>query len=1560
MDANIQRVFKQLKPAGSDGFEGLIASLLEALTGVHFNLAISGSQEGRDMSSRRAYGNVIAVECKRYGENTSFDERELLGEVAQVVQAIPDLDVWVLVTSRDIPSQLEEVLNRFTEQQGIKFISISSAGGSPSSLEVLCAHSPEIFIAYSKISSNSKPGEISNSLNRITTHPNFQQHLTSLRTEFLSPLVGYASWRAKQNKWFIRCLTSDREARANFGQPINVEDKNAMLITRRVAWQSMDKWLGTWKVSHDQMVILGEEGDGKTWATVSWLCNQIKTTEEFPGVIFLSSTDLNSYDVIKQLSDIISRRLFNLSEEQMEPRFRRWIRSPNEKNPRLILVLDGINERRTSEWWRVLLDKLSGEPWYSSTAIILTCRTLYWNRHFAPLRHFKFSALTLEPYDDNELSEALAYYGLNHGDIPDNVLTLVRKPRYFDLMIRHRKRISESGDVTVARLIYEDWRDRLERKQNIPLSDSDFQNLIRKLAQIHKGKTASLSEDDLAHTLSVVEDRGRILEEMRTSAILRPHGGKYKIDEKLLVYGLGLLLVDQLEQASADAVDFQEVISKWLEPHSDMDIKTNICEYAALHSLYLKDLPIYAKVALFQIWVESRNPSQDVEEAFLAYLPIDPNVYIALAEIVWSETANNPWAQEMLISSFLKWYSTENISPVLRSAFERWLGFVHINGFPLGRKPDDIEKIRLDISERLGRDIELGSLPFAGYSLTVIDDDGQLRLARAALAIISHLPRIDFIHAIALGCVAEAIMGSPDKYDLFAWIIRTSTMPLWNEIRSEAEHLLTFNTIVTQQAAYRLLSFEGSREAIVLRKTIVDNIFPIYPHIEQHKQDPCTSGFSWSLKDCYKCLDRKDQKLEWVVRQISSYCVDPNLPVPDHLKVQFSNLTEDINVNSMWILMGPTMDDHKFEMYEPVLMAYAPHSAAELIHSLLAEINTREGMAQRQMSIRLEEHYIILTAEEKEKIFQVWNELISGIGAWSDVEETTEMFLFKLVLKNLSGDDQLQALLRRPERSRDLTIYSNSFLQIENWDIVRNELMIEIGTKRISRLLWFISTFPKEIPLDILTSIAKLINHTESLIRFHALEITYHAENTELIAVVLNSGWKWSPSHCDFENHWGSLVLSEYGQDMPFVSVCTRIHPAYLGHAIFSRGNQENEIEFYVQSIHKLWLGLETRAPDLPIDTPNFTVDSTEANNVEHMGRLGVSKESFDRSVTWISHHASWGGTHSDDFDFNIFDNNSYINRQKSLLDILREAIAQQKAAGNFLFGHDFHHEELGKIDERYPDLVDEWIKAALKDTPQVNRYLRLSSSFYVALCISLLKKKEMEKALPLYWRLQDAGMRVKVVDYHTKMELIDLALFASPPTDRLRKAWSSKLEEANSDQKLLQVAVYAQHGEATNWFWTYINEGIRSTVPLIKARSIVLSGFFDDQKALDILDDILRNNGENTWITKLVEDSKHRWSRNIWAKHWYRLFLISDDDIVSWASFRLFLKCVDTRFWLWQNDFKTEIAQLQKNIQRLRFLQDSLENIWGAIEKNEKEMVEKFLGQKILKGEVWPWMSLV
>jgi hypothetical protein len=603
-------ILRQVKPTGPDGFEGLIAALLEELTGRHFHLAISGAQGGRDMSSRRSNANVVAVECKRYGQNAELNERELLGELVQVEQDIPDLDLWVLVASREVPSQLTETLNGLAAEKGIGFFSISSEDGIPSSLEVLCANSPETVWTHPGIRAVVSPESLETLLQQIAEHPNYQGRLSELINSFSSPLAGYDSWRARHNEWFIGTLQSNREARASHGQPINVEEPGVMLIRRETASRSLDAWWQGWEGSHEFLAALGEEGDGKTWAVVSWLSERIKNTPDFPAVTFLSSTDVQSAsagvtDLKTLFSRVILRQLSGASREQVERRLDRWLSRPSGQFPLLLLVLDGVNERGGHDWWRGLLEQLAGEPWCHQVAVLITCRASYWGRYFGKLRHLPVSSFTVGPYDEAELAEALTQKGLRREDIQDSVITLIRKPRYFDLMVRHHGRIAESGDVTVARLIYEDWRDRYERKRAITLTDEEFQDVIRRLA--HEGATGQLSGQDVAEALPAFSDKQSTLEELQTGGVLQPFKGRYKVDYRLLVYGLGLLLVDQLEQSVVGSQDPREIIAGWLEPHAEIDIKAAICEFAAIHALGLSTLPLDAKVALLESWVGSRN-----------------------------------------------------------------------------------------------------------------------------------------------------------------------------------------------------------------------------------------------------------------------------------------------------------------------------------------------------------------------------------------------------------------------------------------------------------------------------------------------------------------------------------------------------------------------------------------------------------------------------------------------------------------------------------------------------------------------------------------------------------------------------------------------------------------------------------------------------------------------------------------------------------------------------------------------------------------------------------------
>ena len=291
-----------------DGFEGLITKLIEDLTGYSFCLATSGYQGGRDISSSGLNSNSIAVECKRYAA-TNLNVRDLQGGLTQSVENIPDLDLWVLVTSRNVPSQVNEALRQQANREGIVYFAISADNSSPSSLELLCANSINTVSNFLGIP-DSEPNH-QTYLRNISERNDFREKINQLRDQFSSPLVGYKNWKTEQNKKFENYLKSENESRIEFGQTLNVSDQRINFVRRSEAFQELDSWIKNWPEFPAQKVFLGEEGCGKTWCVASWLSEKIRTESDFPPVIFLSSERVSSDVPIELFQAILTQKTKN-------------------------------------------------------------------------------------------------------------------------------------------------------------------------------------------------------------------------------------------------------------------------------------------------------------------------------------------------------------------------------------------------------------------------------------------------------------------------------------------------------------------------------------------------------------------------------------------------------------------------------------------------------------------------------------------------------------------------------------------------------------------------------------------------------------------------------------------------------------------------------------------------------------------------------------------------------------------------------------------------------------------------------------------------------------------------------------------------------------------------------------------------------------------------------------------------------------------------------------------------------------------------------------------------
>lgn len=1557
----------KLSATGDCSFEGLIAELLESLTGRHFNLAKPGYQAGRDMSSRDFYQNTIFVECKRYKKTTKLNERELLGELDQAKAGTPDLDIWVLVTSRHVDSKLYESLHRSAAQKGIDFAVIADGDGEPSSLAVLCANSPATAIKFLKpiISSDEDLQKLKNEFDEIAKHPQFLQRVNQLKEKFLSPLVGYENWRVEQNQKLLDYFKSEKDSRPFFGQPIDVEGENVRFIERTALTEQLDSWYSTWGKHRNVFAVLGEEGDGKTWGVARWLGQKIQHGDKFPGVVFISSNQASNNDPYILFSEIIARNFSSLSSEQCNLRIKRWIEKTTFDDPILLLVLDGINERRDFEWWRSLIDCFVASPWCNSVAVLITCRDRHWQSTFGSLRRYSSTnTYKLTSYSEDELTEALRVNKINRSQLLNKLFEsqLLYKPRYFNLVIKYQERIGDIGNITIARLIYEDWKDRLDRKNNIAITDAKFQAIIKDLVEKTLEKAQNrLKEQEIEETFSFVSNKIELLEEFRTGSILEEKSSsKYEVKKNFLIYGLGLLLVENLKDAAeSEEVNLGEVIAQWLEPHAGIDIKDEICHFASLISLGDSEIPQEVKVTLLLAWVNSQNPRKDIDSDFIEYLPVDPEAYIDLVEKVWTYRTENPWAQELLMRAFIRWRENEKVIEKLIPKLEKWLGFVHLDGFPHLRRASksdrEIEQIREDISQCVGKQLEPGQVfTFNGYQLTAIDDDGLLRLGRVALRLIDYLPVKPLIKAIATGAMAEAIMGCSqdyrDKHDWFQWIFASADDNLWNEIKLEVESLRIANNIIANRVAYFLLSWEGSQKAFESRETLPQDLVPKNPLYEEYKQDPCKSFFyRWSESDCVTCLIREDITIQWIAEKLKPHCINPDLKPADSFRDRLVLLIDQIFINSIWSAKWSNTEDILFDKYESALLAFAPDVIANLVRRIVRFIVHRSGSGLRHLSFHISDHYLILGKVEKKAIYQIWQVFAKRCDITGDLERVAEAHLFKVVLEQLEPKQQLNYFLKRPETASDLISLEQSFKPLQNSESVLLKLDRLSDDTSIQRTLWFLSAHQQNLTAEqILQYIYPFLENENSLIRSLALKTLYQSKDTAIIQHFISSSWQSNVQHHDLENHWGNLLLCQYGQKLSFSNLKDRVNPSFLGIAIRDRGLKSEEVKQYADYIDLLWTEIKENVPELPLDFPQLEIRIARDENFTDLDMIYLSDKYFNFSETFISRNSTWGGIGSNSEYGSLQDFDERDETRKKLNQISESSRKEQLEANNCFFNYKIPRDVLSVAIAQRPDLVDKWLEPIQGEQNEtVRKVIRVGTLFYETLCYVLLERSH-PRAIELYRYLSQNKSQIILTDAQTNTRYLDHALFQVSPTEPLQQEWLYRLENCHSDAELLELAIVAQLGQGGDWLLSRIKQQLQSSAPGDFSQAVTMLGFLETDGAFEQLKKLAKSQPD-TWRKRLVDISIERWQRNAWAKHWFREFLNQGDRVMAWRGFRLFLQCADKRFWLWKEELIGEASSQSFHQYHLNFLEDNTDTIKNAIgnSKYNQELEKTFLAHK-------------
>jgi hypothetical protein len=472
-----------LRAARAAGFEGLIQAHISRLTGRRCFLAKTGSQAGKDASTAGSGATYIDIECKRYRRGASPTKSDLLGGLVEAINASAyRLDLWLVVSTGAIGSTEAEVLEQTANREAVAVEIIDWQDAGLPQLAVLCAAFPEETLA--ELQARDASGDmaaVAADLKAVRDDPGFAKQLADLQRRLRAADLGLDHAGAVANAWIGARLENKADAMAAFNQALCVGDASFQSYVERTALQaSLDAWYATWPKHHGLAAVLGLEGNGKSWATMAWW----KILEAKPLTLVITSNRATESDVLTLVASALCTQTTVRDVAFWMRRVRQWLQRPPSAMPILLLVLNGLNERPRQAWDEVFAS-LAATDWAGRLAIITTCRPPFWSERVAPFLPdgFPVTQIDVEPFDDDELARAWGKRRPALSEIPKAVRDFIRTPRIFRLARHHIERLMESGDLTVERLLIEDWADRRRLKPGLAHSMTDFNNLIIALAR---------------------------------------------------------------------------------------------------------------------------------------------------------------------------------------------------------------------------------------------------------------------------------------------------------------------------------------------------------------------------------------------------------------------------------------------------------------------------------------------------------------------------------------------------------------------------------------------------------------------------------------------------------------------------------------------------------------------------------------------------------------------------------------------------------------------------------------------------------------------------------------------------------------------------------------------------------------------------------------------------------------------------------------------------------------------------------------------------------------------
>jgi hypothetical protein len=659
---------------------------------------------------------------------------------------------------------------------------------------------------------------------------------------------------------------------------------------------------------------------------------------------------------------------------------------------------------------------------------------------------------------------------------------------------------------------------------------------------------------------------------------------------------------------------------------------------------------------------------------------------------------------------------------------------------------------------------------------------------------------------------------------------------------------------------------------------------------------------------------------------------------------------------------GNTAESVQLDTLSRVLWAHAPTGIADFMRAVVRTMPDRGLTGQYSLAAYLPRISLLLRSDEVSAVWRSIAELSADASQWSTddkgephTRKVAEYLAFSGIAPHLSPSDLFGRLIARPAKAWDSTSLDLWYAPIppdEGCEIMR---LLHSASDRatLHRIMWALPHLGVTLSDSDRDRLAYLAQSEDASIRVGALRTTVLIKDELLARRIVDLGKFPNTETGPMEEQWHTFLLAQFAGHLPFEDLAKRLRPSAIGWAIRNRGSRPDEIEMYVECLDRVWHRIISAVdPDLQ-ELPAISVANGSDETGVKLPKLHepavAATIRLDRSRSWTSGPpfdaaSALRKCFSPDTEEEIRELNEERRRKvDSILAAWRTEAFQW-------YGRRFSVETMERLYEKFPEVVERWIEPALADSLTGISVRERLGSFLEPICRVLLNRNP-HLGFRLWKKLHLKENNLVVFDVR------DLAFGAEDNAESIR-ARDAILDESWNDESIAKVAFACKDFGRRVWLEEKI-EGLIAAGRLWKRMKGLTLASFSEVTPERFEELVSRAAVTNSWAEKVLRPLRYRVRKNWLAKHWYSVFLTTQDDDAAWGALEIALSLADERLLNWQAEIENQHKNDEIAGRRVRFLhlrwsgqRDVPDEISG-----ERDRKEQFLGSKIEKGEIVPFM---